>query len=81
MRTSQDTLLKVIADNASLTVVSIGYRLAPEHPFPAGPNDCYDVAEFLVDHGAREFGSDLKFAGGEVRINFHMRRQWRATLG
>ena len=34
---SQDPLLKVMADGANVAVVSIGYRLAPEHPFPQGP--------------------------------------------
>ena len=34
---SQDPLLKAMADGANVAVVSIGYRLAPEHPFPQGP--------------------------------------------
>ena len=64
--TSQDTLMKSIAEGANLTVISVGYRLAPEHPFPQGPEDCYDAAEWLVDNSEAKFGAPLKFAGGEV---------------
>ena len=59
-------MLKLIADNTQLTVVSIGYRLAPEDPFPAGPEDCYDAAEYLVDNAKKEYGAELLFVGGEV---------------
>lgn len=47
-------------------VVSVGYRLAPENPFPKGPEDCYDVAEWLIDNAKGKFGVDLQFVGGEV---------------
>ena len=63
---SQDPLTKSIADGANLAVISVGYRLAPEHPFPQGPEDCYDVAEWLVDNSEAKFGAPLKFVGGEV---------------
>lgn len=65
---SQDPYLKFVSESAQLTVLSVGYRLAPENPFPAGPNDCYDVAEYLVDNAKEQFGAELKFAGGEVRL-------------
>ena len=65
---SQDPLLKAIADGVNLIVVSVGYRLAPENPFPKGPEDCFDVAEWLVDHGHAHFGVPLTFMGGEVCI-------------
>ena len=62
---SQDPRLQAVA-NTGLAVVSIGYRLAPEHPFPKGPEDCYDAAEWFVDNSQAKFGVPLKFAGGEV---------------
>jgi len=63
---SQDPFLKYQADHFGLTVISVGYRLAPEDPWPAGGNDCYDAAEYFIDHGKEKFGGELLFAGGEV---------------
>ncbi|KAI9714891.1 MAG: hypothetical protein M1820_000180 [Bogoriella megaspora] len=62
---SQDPLLKFLADVANLVVVSVGYRLAPEDPYPKGNEDCFDVAEYLVDNARAKFGGPLLFAGGE----------------
>lgn len=66
---SQDPYLKYMADHFDVTVVSIGYRLAPEDPWPAGAEDCYDAAEWLVKNGPTVFGGELMFTGGEVRIS------------
>ena len=56
-----------MANGADALVISIGYRLAPEHPFPAGPDDCRDAADWLVDNAEKEFGAALQFIGGDVR--------------
>lgn len=63
---SQDSSLQNFANVACLAVVSVGYRLAPEYPYPQGPEDCYDVGEWLVDNAEAKFGARLKFVGGEV---------------
>lgn len=62
---AQDAYLSFLADKHDLTVVSAGYRLSPEDPYPAGNEDCFDVGEYLVDNAEKEFGAPLLFLGGE----------------
>lgn len=54
-----------IADECGLAVVSVDYRLAPEQPYPAGPDDCEAAALWIVEHAAAEFGADRFLIGGE----------------
>lgn len=46
-----------LAELTGVTVVSVDYRLAPEHPFPAALEDCEDVLQWLRKSGA-EVGVD-----------------------
>lgn len=64
----QDPLLAHIADTSCLVVISVEYRLAPEHPYPQGPEDCYDVAEWLVNNSTVHYGAKLAYIAGSVRI-------------
>jgi acetyl esterase/lipase len=61
----QDPMLERIADKTGLAAVSVEYRLAPEHPYPAGPDDCEAAALWLVQNAAKELGSDILTIGGE----------------
>jgi acetyl esterase len=61
----QDPMLERIVTNTGLTCVSVEYRLAPEHPYPAGPDDCEAVALWLARYSRAEFGSDRLTIGGE----------------
>ena len=61
----QDTMLERIARNTGMACVSVEYRLAPENPYPAGPDDCEAAAVWLARNSKSEFGSDLLTIGGE----------------
>lgn len=61
----QDDRLEEIADETGAAVVSIEYRLAPEHPHPAAADDCEAVACWLVEHAPERFGTDRLVVGGE----------------
>ena len=54
-----------IAEACGLAVVSVDYRLAPEDPYPAGPDDCEAAALWVVENAQREFGTDHLLIGGE----------------
>lgn len=60
-----DPLLESIANGANVACVSVKYRLAPEHPYPAGPDDCEAVALWLMREGAKRFGTARLSIGGE----------------
>ena len=61
----QDLVLDAIAKRTGLVAVSAGYRLAPEDPYPAGPDDCEAAALWVAKNALREFGSEWLAIGGE----------------
>jgi acetyl esterase len=60
-----DLLNEIIADSVDVAVVSVDYRLAPEHPYPAALDDCEAAAVWLLEHAEAEYGSARLLVGGE----------------
>ncbi|GAB3903797.1 alpha/beta hydrolase [Kibdelosporangium lantanae] len=54
---SFDPGTRMYADVLNVVVVSVDYRLAPEHPYPAPLEDCYTALTWFAEH-ADELGVD-----------------------
>jgi acetyl esterase len=54
---THDPVARAHAVGAGAIVVSVQYRLAPEHPFPAGVNDCWAALRWAAEN-ATELGGD-----------------------
>lgn len=57
-----DTLARRIAARSGAMVVSVDYRLAPEHPFPAPHDDCWAVTSWLAGQADRWGGDTSRLA-------------------
>jgi len=61
----QDEYLASIANSCGVAIASLDYRLAPEHPYPAAPDDCEDAALWLANTAPEEFNTSTLLIGGE----------------
>jgi acetyl esterase len=71
---THDETCRMLCAYAGFHVLSVAYRLAPEHPFPAGLDDCTSALRWAMRH-ARELGADATrvcsggdSAGGNLAI-------------
>ncbi|PCG86559.1 esterase [Streptomyces sp. WZ.A104] len=53
-----------LANALDIAVVSVDYRLAPEHPWPAAPDDCEAAALWLLEEAEARFGTSRLAIGG-----------------
>jgi acetyl esterase/lipase len=60
---THDRLARELSERLGARVLSIEYRLAPEHPYPQGLDDCVDSARWLSAHG-----EDLGMHSGRLLI-------------
>lgn len=61
---TSDAICRSLANAAGCLTVSVGYRLAPEHPFPAAPDDCFAGLRWVCEHAARFDGDATRVAVG-----------------
>ena len=59
---SHDATCRALANASGCKVVAIDYRLAPEHKFPAGLEDCYAALQWLATHAAALDGDARRIA-------------------
>jgi acetyl esterase len=57
-----DGVCRQLCADASCLIMSVQYRRAPEHRFPAAPEDCYAAVRWLAEHAA-SFGGDPQRLG------------------
>ncbi len=45
-----DAICRILSNKTGSTLISVNYSLAPEHPFPAGPEDCIDATKWVFEN-------------------------------
>jgi acetyl esterase len=67
-----DVRLWDLVEATGLAAISVGYRLSPEHPYPAAPDDCEDAALWLLQRGLDELGLPNVLAIGGESAGAHL---------
>jgi acetyl esterase len=76
----QDPLLKAAADATGLTMASVDYRLAPEHRYPAAPDDCEDAALWFLDRFSGRLALGGESSGAHLAVVTMLRLRDRHRL-
>ena len=63
---SYDAQCRTLCSRVGVTVISVDYRLAPEHPFPAGVEDALAAFDWVVAHEPGPFVVGGDSAGGNL---------------
>ncbi len=62
---THDQVCRTLCRDAEVVVLSVDYRLAPEHPFPAGLEDSLAAVRWAAERRAELGGGDLLAVGGD----------------
>jgi acetyl esterase len=61
---SHDTPLRTLANGCECIVVSVAYRLAPEHKYPTAREDAYAATKWAAEHSSEIGGDSRRIAVG-----------------
>ncbi|MEU3920778.1 aminotransferase class I/II-fold pyridoxal phosphate-dependent enzyme [Streptomyces sp. NPDC029004] len=61
---TSDAICRSLANAAGCLTIAVGYRLAPEHKFPAAPQDCLAGVRWAAEHAVRFGGDATRLAVG-----------------
>jgi len=61
---THDPMCRIICDHTHHIVIAVEYRLAPEHPFPAAPNDAYFATKWISEHASKWNGDASRLTVG-----------------
>jgi acetyl esterase/lipase len=67
-----DVRLWDMVEATGLAAISLDYRLSPEHPYPAAPDDCEDAVLWLLERGLAELGLPSPLAIGGESAGAHL---------
>lgn len=61
---THDAICRALTNGAGCVTISVDYRLAPEHTFPAAPEDCYAATVWAAAHATELHGDAARLAVG-----------------
>jgi acetyl esterase len=66
---SHDAMCRLLAVESGCEVIALDYRCAPEHPFPAALEDCWDALRWVAGGEGRRLGEPLVLGGDSAGGN------------
>ncbi|XP_060076044.1 neutral cholesterol ester hydrolase 1-like [Ylistrum balloti] len=83
---SYDPLMRRIAKDSGVVIISVNYRLSPQYPFPVPLNDCLDVVEYVIENSVtlninpRKIAIGGDNAGGNMAAAISLRLKKKLAL-